>query len=87
MITSTMPAPNCLKILSALTFVLHCNTKQWVQIISEGAFIKGALMSESFLLWLKYPKKVPNNNSEYRLFKWIERPEPLCLWLINIYVF
>ena len=74
MITSTKPAPNCLKILSALTFVLHCTTKQRVQIISEGAFIKGALMSESFLLWIKYPKtldQISKNNLQITLLSTI----------------
>ena len=63
MITSTKPAPNCLKILSALTFVLHCTTKQWVQIISEGAFIKGALMSESFYFGSNIQKQSPKHSS------------------------
>ena len=32
---------------------------------------EGSLISESFSLWLKFPKKVPNHNSERLLFWWI----------------
>ena len=32
---------------------------------------KGGLISESFSLWLKSPKKVPNHYFEHFLFRWI----------------
>jgi hypothetical protein len=62
----------------------RAHSAKYLEFIHKHLCPKGALISESFSIWLKSQKLVPYHYPEHRLLRWIVLRRVICpfFWLI-----